>query len=713
MSTGVHQPGHRARLRPPLRADAPARGHRDPPLARRHGPRSAGWPRVVVLQVVVLGGVGLALGWRPDGASLGWALLLIVLGAAAFGACGLLLGGSVRADLVLVIANVVWFVLLLRRRHRRARRPAARPARGGRRAPPQRGARRGAARGAARRRPGVGHVVVLVVWGVRRRRRSPCGPSSGTETSLQGVVGWPGEDSPGPDAWARRRRGRRAGRDRRDRRGRPRHRLGPRLPHLAAVLPRQHGPRRARRGGRAAPVDRVRQPAARHRPRARHRRLRDRGARSCARAAGACSCWPAPCRSAWSPRPSSAASRSSPGSPGTPWRPTSSCRSRWCGSRCCWPATRGRWSRPPRPARSSCPARCAGLTAVSAAVLTVLIVVGTLVTAAGPHAGDPTTPRLTAFSVPDLAMAHAHLLFAFLGLLVGLGVPAARGRRRPGPSSCGSGCWCSSPSPRACSAAPSTRSASPRSLVALHVLGAMLVTAAIAWLWAATTDPAGTGPSSGTPRPGRSRRPRSRVRCMRAVRVEAPGGPEVLVPTEVGEPVVGRGRRARRDRGRAASTTSTPTCAAGSTRRRCRTTPGLEGAGVVRAVGAAVTDLVVGDRVAFCDGPRRLRRARGGPGGAVRARPRRAGDRARRGGPAAGHDGALPGPRHPPRGARRDGARPRGRRRDGPAAVPDGRHPRGDGDRDDVDPGEGGPRARGRRGPRAAATTGSPTRCGP
>ena len=36
----------------------------------------------------------------------------MVLGAAAFGACGLLLGGSVRADLVLVIANVVWFVLL-------------------------------------------------------------------------------------------------------------------------------------------------------------------------------------------------------------------------------------------------------------------------------------------------------------------------------------------------------------------------------------------------------------------------------------------------------------------------------------------------------------------------------------------------------------------------------------------------------------------------
>lgn len=139
-----------------------------------------------------------------------------------------------------------------------------------------------------------------------------------------------------------------------------------------------------------------------------------------------------------------------------------------------------------------------GLTAVGAAVLTVLIVVGTLVTAAGPHAGDPTTPRLTAFSVPDLAMAHAHLLFAFLGLLVGLGfllhavsapravvvrfrvlvlVTLAQGLLGGAQYALGV----------------------PEILVALHVLGAMLVTAAIAWLWAATTGPAGTAPSSGTP----------------------------------------------------------------------------------------------------------------------------------------------------------------------------------------------------------------------
>jgi ABC-2 type transport system permease protein len=74
--------------------------------------RLGGTAAVVVVQVVVLGAIALLLGWRPEAAEVGWALVLVVLGAAAFGACGLLLGGAVRADLVLVIANLVWFVLL-------------------------------------------------------------------------------------------------------------------------------------------------------------------------------------------------------------------------------------------------------------------------------------------------------------------------------------------------------------------------------------------------------------------------------------------------------------------------------------------------------------------------------------------------------------------------------------------------------------------------
>lgn len=68
---------------------------------------------VVAVQVAVLGALAAALGWRPAPAGVGWALLLVLLGTAAFGALGLLLGGTLRAEIVLAVANVVWFVLLL------------------------------------------------------------------------------------------------------------------------------------------------------------------------------------------------------------------------------------------------------------------------------------------------------------------------------------------------------------------------------------------------------------------------------------------------------------------------------------------------------------------------------------------------------------------------------------------------------------------------
>lgn len=74
--------------------------------------RLGGMAAVVVVQVVVLVLVALALGWRPGPASLGWVVLLVALGTAAFGAVGILLGGTLRAELVLAVANVVWFVLL-------------------------------------------------------------------------------------------------------------------------------------------------------------------------------------------------------------------------------------------------------------------------------------------------------------------------------------------------------------------------------------------------------------------------------------------------------------------------------------------------------------------------------------------------------------------------------------------------------------------------
>lgn len=68
---------------------------------------------IVVIQVAVLCVLAAGLGWRPQPSGLGWAVLLVLLGCAAFGALGILLGGTLRAEITLAVANVVWFVLLL------------------------------------------------------------------------------------------------------------------------------------------------------------------------------------------------------------------------------------------------------------------------------------------------------------------------------------------------------------------------------------------------------------------------------------------------------------------------------------------------------------------------------------------------------------------------------------------------------------------------
>ncbi len=68
---------------------------------------------VVAVQMVVLVAVALVLGWRPVGSGIGWAVLLLLLGVAAFGSLGILVGGTLRAEVTLAVANLVWFVLLL------------------------------------------------------------------------------------------------------------------------------------------------------------------------------------------------------------------------------------------------------------------------------------------------------------------------------------------------------------------------------------------------------------------------------------------------------------------------------------------------------------------------------------------------------------------------------------------------------------------------
>lgn len=66
---------------------------------------------VELLQVVVITGVALALGWQPSVSVLG-ALLALVLGTAAFAGLGLLVAGSLRAEATLAAANLIYLLLM-------------------------------------------------------------------------------------------------------------------------------------------------------------------------------------------------------------------------------------------------------------------------------------------------------------------------------------------------------------------------------------------------------------------------------------------------------------------------------------------------------------------------------------------------------------------------------------------------------------------------
>ncbi|MFD4438814.1 ABC transporter permease [Nocardia sp. NPDC058519] len=67
---------------------------------------------VVVLQAMLLGAIGVALGWRPGIGGLALGALVIALGTATFAAMGLLLGGTLKAEIVLALANILWFIML-------------------------------------------------------------------------------------------------------------------------------------------------------------------------------------------------------------------------------------------------------------------------------------------------------------------------------------------------------------------------------------------------------------------------------------------------------------------------------------------------------------------------------------------------------------------------------------------------------------------------
>lgn len=67
---------------------------------------------VVVLQAVLLGVVGVALGWRPPLVGLLIGAVVIAVGTATCCALGLLLGGTLPAEVVLAVANIGWFALI-------------------------------------------------------------------------------------------------------------------------------------------------------------------------------------------------------------------------------------------------------------------------------------------------------------------------------------------------------------------------------------------------------------------------------------------------------------------------------------------------------------------------------------------------------------------------------------------------------------------------
>jgi cytochrome c oxidase assembly protein subunit 15 len=114
------------------------------------------------------------------------------------------------------------------------------------------------------------------------------------------------------------------------------------------------------------------------------------------------------------------------------------------------------------------------------AVLTALCVAGTLVTAAGPHAGDIDTPRL-GLPVRTLAQVHADLMFCYLGLLTALtvgflAVRAGRRLQRRG--------WLlvAVTASQGLLGLVQYAIGVPEALVVAHVLGAVLVVLAATWM---------------------------------------------------------------------------------------------------------------------------------------------------------------------------------------------------------------------------------------
>jgi len=138
------------------------------------------------------------------------------------------------------------------------------------------------------------------------------------------------------------------------------------------------------------------------------------------------------------------------------------------------------------PVRLLVPKPLVSLQAAQAVLLGLMLIAGTLVTAAGPHAGDQGTPRLAA-PIVMLVQVHADLLCLFAGMLVALGFAL---RIAPVPATLWHRYWTVVAVVLAQGMVGLVQywTGVPAVLVLLHVLGATVVVAASAALWTASRD---------------------------------------------------------------------------------------------------------------------------------------------------------------------------------------------------------------------------------
>ena len=148
---------------------------------------------------------------------------------------------------------------------------------------------------------------------------------------------------------------------------------------------------------------------------------------------------------------------------------------------------------------SSVPKPLRQLTLLSAVALAATLVAGTLVTGAGPHAGDKsvdrTVPRLQV-EITTLVHLHSSLLVAYLSLLVGLGF-ALLAVHADRPILVRLGVLLALVCAQGLVGTVQFFTGVPAALVAIHVAGAAACTAATAALWASMRERAKPEPVQG------------------------------------------------------------------------------------------------------------------------------------------------------------------------------------------------------------------------